>query len=97
MAESPDQRVKIRYLVLDVLKPHTPSIVELSRYLAENVDGIEAVQTEIVEIDQDTESVKVEVYGRDLDLAVIKKVLREYGATIHSVDVVKVERGNARP
>jgi len=95
VAEAPDQRPKIRYLVLDVLKPHNPSIVELSKYLAENVEGIEAVQTEIVEIDQDTESVKVEVYGEDLDLTTIKRVLREYGATIHSVDVVKVERGNA--
>ncbi len=92
MDEDSDRRVKITYVVLDVLKPHRPSIVELSRYLAEKINTVTTVNTTILEIDQDTESIKMEVYGTDLDIDDLKKVLREYGASVHSVDEVTVEK-----
>ncbi|MDH5779717.1 MAG: DUF211 domain-containing protein, partial [Candidatus Bathyarchaeota archaeon] len=48
----------IRRLVLDVLKPHNPGIVELSKELSE-LDGVEGVNILTYEIDQKVENVKI--------------------------------------
>ena len=77
----------IRRLVLDVLKPHKPSVVELSLALS-NLEGIEGVNVIIYEIDQQVENVKVIVAGENIDFETIKNKLVEMGATIHSVDEV---------
>jgi hypothetical protein len=77
----------IRRLVLDVLKPHNPSVVELSLALS-NLDGIEGVNIIIYEIDQQVENVKVIIAGNSIDFGVVKNKLEEMGATIHSVDEV---------
>ena len=77
----------IRRLVLDVLKPHNPSVVELSENLS-HLEGIEGVNAIIYEIDQQVENVKLILAGTNLDFEKIKKKLQEMGATIHSVDEV---------
>ena len=77
----------IRRLVLDVLKPHKPSVVELSEALS-NLEGIEGVNIIIYEIDQQVENVKVILAGSSIDFERIKGKLEEMGATIHSVDEV---------
>ena len=77
----------IKRLVLDVLKPHNPSVVELSEALS-HLEGIEGVNVIIYEIDQQVENVKVIIAGSSIDFESIKKKLEEMGATIHSVDEV---------
>jgi hypothetical protein len=77
----------IRRLVLDVLKPHNPSVVELSEALS-HLEGVEGVNVIIYEIDQQVENAKVIVAGSSIDFESIKKKLQELGATIHSVDEV---------
>ncbi len=77
----------IRRLVLDVLKPHNPNVVELSEALS-NIEGIEGVNVIIYEIDQQVENVKIIIAGSNIDFENIKKKLVEMGATIHSVDEV---------
>ena len=77
----------IRRLVLDVLKPHNPSVVELSEALS-HLKGIEAVNVIIYEIDQQVENVKIILAGNSIDFEIIKEKLEEMGATIHSVDEV---------
>jgi len=77
----------IRRLVLDVLKPHNPSVVELSEALS-HLDGVEGVNIIIYEIDQKVENAKVIIAGSSIDFESIKKKLEEMGATIHSVDEV---------
>jgi len=77
----------IRRLVLDVLKPHNPSVVELSETLS-RLDGVEGVNIIIYEIDQQVENAKVIIAGSDIDFETVKKKLEEMGATIHSVDQV---------
>jgi hypothetical protein len=77
----------IRRLVLDVLKPHNPSVVELSEALS-HLKGVEGVNVIIYEIDQQVENAKVIVGGSSIDFESIKKRLEEMGATIHSVDEV---------
>ncbi len=77
----------IRRLVLDVLKPHKPSVVELSEVLS-HLEGVEGVNIIIYEIDQQVENAKVIIAGNPLSFDGIKKKLEEMGATIHSVDEV---------
>ncbi len=77
----------IRRLVLDVLKPHKPSVVELSLALS-NLEGIEGVNIIIYEIDQQVENAKVIIAGNSIDFDTVKKKLEEMGSTIHSVDEV---------
>jgi len=82
---------KVKYLTLDILKPHYPDIVDLSRMIMERVEGIHKIKTEITEIDQDTESIRMEVYGGNIDIDRLKKAIRELGASLHSIDEVVVE------
>ena len=77
----------IRRLVLDVLKPHNPNVVELSEALS-HLEGVEGVNVIIYEIDQKVENVKIIVAGSSIDFESIKKKLEELGATIHSIDEV---------
>ena len=77
----------IRRLVLDVLKPHNPSVVELSEALS-HLEGVEGVNIIIYEIDQQVENAKVIIAGSGVDFESVKKKLEELGATIHSVDQV---------
>jgi hypothetical protein len=77
----------IRRLVLDVLKPHRPSVVELSEALS-HLEGVEGVNIIIYEIDQQVENAKVIIAGITINFEDIKRKLEEMGATIHSVDEV---------
>lgn len=81
----------IKRLILDVLKPHKPSVVELSEALS-NLEGIEGVNIIIYEIDQQVENVKIILAGNAIDFENIKETLTEMGATIHSVDEVAAGR-----
>lgn len=44
----------IKRIVLDVLKPHRPSIVEMSRKLT-SIKGVDGVNCTLDEVDQETE------------------------------------------
>ena len=77
----------IRRLVLDVLKPHKPSVVELSEALS-HLEGVEGVNIIIYEIDQQVENAKVIIAGNPISFEDIKKKIEEMGSTIHSVDEV---------
>jgi hypothetical protein len=77
----------IRRLILDVLKPHKPSVVELSEALS-HLEGVEGVNVIIYEIDQQVENAKIIIAGNPLNFEGIKNKLEELGATIHSVDEV---------
>ena len=77
----------IRRLVLDVLKPHKPDVVEVSEALS-HLEGVEGVNVIIYEIDQQVENAKIIIAGSSIDFESIKKKLEEMGATIHSVDEV---------
>jgi len=77
----------IRRLVLDVLKPHNPGIVELSKELSE-LDGVEGVNIVTYEIDQKVENVKIILGGTNINFENVKKKLESLGAVIHSVDEV---------
>jgi hypothetical protein len=77
----------IRRLVLDVLKPHKPGIVELSQKLSE-LDGVNAVNIITYEMDQQVENVKIILGGNGINFETVKTQLESLGAAIHSVDEV---------
>jgi len=79
-------------LLLDVLKPHDPSIIELAQRLAA-LDGIEGVDISVVEVDARTESTMVSLVGTAIDFDAVRAEIEETGATVHSIDRVSVGVG----
>ena len=77
----------IRRLILDVLKPHKPNVIEVSEALS-HLEGVEGVNIIINEIDQQVENAKVIVAGTSISFEDIQKTLEKFGATIHSIDEV---------
>ena len=77
-------------VVLDVLKPHVPSLVEFSMELA-RVPGVSRVDAVLVEVDAETDSIKLTVEGRRIDYGRLEDAVKRLGAAIHSVDEVVVE------
>lgn len=82
---------KIKNLVLDVLKPHSPPLPEFASFLTE-LDGIEKVEITLVEMDEKTESLKVVLTGSDIEYEALKEHVGKQGAVVHSVDHVVVEK-----
>jgi hypothetical protein len=82
---------KILRLVLDVLKPHNPSIIQLAGELSE-LSGVKAVNISIYEMDQRVENAKITVEGDDIDYETVLKVIGEVGGTVHSIDEVVAGR-----
>ncbi len=76
---------KVRRIVLDVLKPHDPSIIELSQRLA-GLESVEGVNINIYEVDRRVENAKIIVVGTDLSWEVIQDVIEDAGGTVHSID-----------
>ncbi|ASJ09800.1 hypothetical protein A3L12_00020 [Thermococcus sp. P6] len=77
----------IRLLVLDVLKPHQPSVTALALGLSE-LEGVEGVNITLVEIDRETENVKITLMGDNLDYEKIASTIEEFGGVVHSIDEV---------
>lgn len=78
---------EIKRLILDVLKPHNPSIVEVSKQLSE-LKGITGVNCMLEEVDKETDSLKITIEGTDISYEAVEKTLESLGAVIHSIDCV---------
>ena len=77
----------IKRIILDVLKPHAPSIIEVAEKLS-RLDGISGVNISLEEVDAETDSVKITIEGNNIDYEKVKKEITECGAVIHSIDGV---------
>lgn len=78
-------------MVLDILKPHDPSIVEFAKEI-NAVKNVQRADVSIVEVDANTETVKLVVEGHAIKLEEVEAVVKRLGAAIHSVDQVVVEK-----
>ncbi|MHA1321871.1 MAG: DUF211 domain-containing protein [Candidatus Helarchaeota archaeon] len=76
----------LKKLVLDVLKPHKPTITQIALSLAE-LEGVEGVNIVSVTVDRETETVKITIEG-NLKMDIINENLTANGCSIHSVDLV---------
>ena len=79
----------IRLLVLDILKPHKPNIVEFGQEL-KKTNGIDNLDVSVYAVDEKTESVKVVLEGNSLNFDDIRKTIEDAGAVVHSVDKVAI-------
>jgi hypothetical protein len=77
----------IKRIILDVLKPHKPSIIEVAERIGE-LDGISGVNISLEEVDAETDSIKITIEGININYESVKKVISECGAVIHSIDGV---------
>jgi hypothetical protein len=77
----------IRRLVLDTLKPHEPSIIDLASILSE-LEGVSAVNISIYELDRKVENAKITIEGEFISFEMVSKTIEEMGGTIHSIDEV---------
>jgi len=82
---------RLRRIVLDVLKPHEPSIMELSKAIG-RLTGVDGVDISVFEIDKKVENVKITVEGPDINFDDVEKIIIENGGTIHSIDKVSTGR-----
>ena len=78
---------KIRRLVLDVLKPMEPTIIEMAKTISLQ-SGVSAVNISIVEIDLKVENAKITIEGDDLDYDIVAAMIHDQGGSIHSIDEV---------
>ena len=76
---------------MDVLKPHVPDLIDFCRALSA-VDGVRRVSAVVVEVDVETDTVKITIEGRDIDFEKVKEKVKEMGAAVHSVDEVVFEQ-----
>jgi hypothetical protein len=77
----------IRRLVLDILKPHEPSITEFAQKL-ETVEGVEGVNVTLIEIDMEVQNLKATLEGENIDDEKVSAVVEELGGSIHSTDEI---------
>lgn len=77
----------IRRLVLDTLKPHDPSIIEMAQTLSDR-PGIEAVNISIYEMDRKVENAKITIEGNNINYEEILQIITDMGGAIHSIDEV---------
>lgn len=82
--------VLIKSIVLDVLKPHQPNALEFAQSIAEA--GVDyRVRLTVIEIDEHTETLQVEIQGYALDFERIQSAITNMGGSLHSIDVVEVQ------
>ena len=82
---------EIAYLELDVMKPHLPSLPEFSMLL-HNVEGVKKVQATLLEIDRNTENIKLIIYSENIEYERLRECISENNGIIHSIDRVIVEK-----
>jgi hypothetical protein len=85
---SQKQKVKIRRLVMDILKPYDPELHILASNLVDRYNNVEGVNITVYEMDQITQKVKAIVEGRNLDYDDIEEYLRTLNCVVHSLDQV---------
>ena len=76
-----------RRVVLDVLKPHDPSLLQFTDRVTET-ESVTGATSTVVELDEDVQNVSVTVEGDQLDYRAIEETIEDLGGTIHSVDQV---------
>lgn len=78
----------LKRMVLDVLKPRQPSIIDFASALSELGEGYRVV-VKVDEVDDRTESVMVMLEGDCLDFESIQQNIQALGGSLHSIDEIE--------
>ena len=81
--------VAVRRLVLDILKPHQPNALEFTRSIAA-VGQDYVVRLTVIEVDENTETLRMEIEGDAIDFEAVQASIRDMGGSLHSIDEVEV-------
>ncbi len=81
----------LRRLILDVLKPHRPSNIDIATELCK-IKGVDGVHIITYNKETEVESVRITIEGKKLNFNRIEKILKKMGASIQSVDAVAAGR-----
>ena len=82
--------VYVKRIVLDVLKPHQPNALDFSQTIAKV--GIDCrVHLVVLEMDENTETIQIEVTGEAIDFEAIQAAIKDLGGSLHSIDEVEVQ------
>jgi hypothetical protein len=82
--------VTIKRVMLDVLKPHQPNALEFSQAIA-RVGKDYRVCLTVLEMDEDTQTLQLEVEGSVIDFDAIEAAITSMGGSLHSIDQVEVQ------
>ena len=82
--------VSVKRIVLDVLKPHLPSAIDFSQAIA-RVGKDYRVRLTVLEMDENTQTLSLEVEAGSVDLAAIESAITSMGGSLHSIDQVEVQ------
>ena len=82
--------VFVKRLVLDVLKPHQPNALEFSQAIAKAGEDYR-VRLTVIEMDENTETLQLEVEGSVIDFEAIEAAITSMGGSLHSIDQVEVQ------
>lgn len=87
---------QIRRLLLDVLKPHQPNALDFAAALAD-LGADYKVKLTVIEVDEKTETISLNIEGRNILFEAISEIIKKLGASIHSIDEVEVDSDNSQP
>ena len=79
----------ITRIVLDVLKPRSPSVLEFASAIADKSPGC-SVRVTVDEVDEKTESTIVEVQGHNISFENLSAAIDDLGGSVHSIDEVEI-------
>jgi hypothetical protein len=82
--------VTVKRVMLDVLKPHQPNALEFSQAIA-RVGKDYRVCLTVLEMDEDTQTLQLEVEGSKIDFDAIEVAISSMGGSLHSIDQVEVQ------
>ncbi|MEF8808545.1 DUF211 domain-containing protein [Natronomonas sp.] len=77
----------VRRLVIDVLKPHDPPLIDFTDHVTE-IESVEAVTASLIELDREVQNVKLTFEGADVDFEAIEEAVENLGGAVHSIDQV---------
>lgn len=81
--------LQLKRLVLDVLKPHHPDVLEFARGIAAQGKDYR-VKLDVLEMDDQTQTLMVVIEGNDVQLDKTVAAINEMGGSVHSIDGVEV-------
>ena len=82
--------VCVKRIILDVLKPHQPNALEFSQAIA-RVGVDYRVHLTVLEMDENTETILIEIEGNAIDFEAIESAITDMGGSLHSIDEVEVQ------
>ncbi len=82
--------VYVKRIVLDVLKPHQPNVLEFCQAIAE-AGADYHVRLVVIEMDENTETLQIEITGDAVDFEATKLTISKMGGSLHSIDEVEVQ------